>query len=300
MGGVKFQRVMVTAWEKPSDSFKVDLKKWEIDYIVGQEEMCPTTKKKHYQLYVKYSKGISMKYVKECFGNKAHIEIAKGTDEECIKYCTKEESRTGNWTIEAGELKTKGQRSDLSRVKEIIKEGGNMRDICEEASNYQALKGGELLLKYMETERDWMPEISWFYGETGTGKTKTAMEIFSEKKERWISGRNLKWWDGYDGHKDVIIDDFRADFCTFHELLRILDRTPFRIENKGGTRQLLAKRIIITSCYHPADVYNTREDIGQLLRRITTIKEFKKAEEVGGNTKAPTYENKDNFDDFDN
>ena len=94
--------------------------------------------------------------------------------------------------------------------------------------------------------------------------------IFGDERV-WESGRNLKWWEGYDAHPNVLIDDFRKDFCTFHELLRILDRYPYRIEVKGTSRQLLAKRIIITCPYHPEIIYDTREDIGQLLRRITKI-----------------------------
>jgi len=91
----------------------------------------------------------------------------------------------------------------------------------------------------------------------------------------WISGKNLKWWEGYDKHEDVIFDDFRNDFCTFHELLRILDRYPYKIECKGGSRELLAKRIFITCPFSPHDAYpSSCEDIQQLIRRITKIEKF--------------------------
>jgi len=84
-----------------------------------------------------------------------------------------------------------------------------------------------------------------------------------------------KWWEGYDAHENVIIDDMRGDFCKFHELLRMLDRYAYRIETKGGSRQFRAKTIIITSCYSPTEMFDTREDIQQLLRRIDEIKVFK-------------------------
>ena len=35
---------------------------------------------------------------------------------------------------------------------------------------------------------------------------------------------NYKFWEGYDGHDNVIIDDIRGDFCKFHQLLKLLDR----------------------------------------------------------------------------
>ena len=80
-----------------------------------------------------------------------------------------------------------------------------------------------------------------------------------------------KWFEGYDGHKKVLIDDMRKDFMKFHELLRLLDRYPMRVEQKGTSRQFVANHIIITSAYNPAMLFETREDIHQLLRRIDNI-----------------------------
>lgn len=84
----------------------------------------------------------------------------------------------------------------------------------------------------------------------------------------------MKWWEGYWGQSAALIDDFRADFCTYHELLRILDVYPLRLEVKGSSVPSRLTKIYITSPFHPEDVYKTREDIGQLLRRITEIKFF--------------------------
>lgn len=74
----------------------------------------------------------------------------------------------------------------------------------------------------------------------------------------------------------MIIDDYRADFCKFSELLRLLDRYPYQIQIKGGTRNLLAKRIFITSPKCPLDIWENRteEELGQLTRRITKITRF--------------------------
>lgn len=158
-----------------------------------------------------------------------------------------------------------GKRNDIHLAKEIIKKGGGMCDVIDQVGGYQAMRAAELMLKYLEPRRNWKPVVIWLYGRTGLGKSKLAKVL---APEAFISGRNLKWWYDYDAHENVIIDDFRADFCTFHELLRILDRYPYIVETKGGSRQLLAQTIVITSPYHPEHVYAAREDIGQLLRRI--------------------------------
>jgi len=130
----------------------------------------------------------------------------------------------------------------------------------------------ECILKYHEPKRTDKPYVRWFWGATGTGKSKLAYEILGDECYTCLS--TGKWFEGYDGHDNVLIDDMRKDFLKFHELLRLLDRHAFRVECKGGSRQFRATQIIITSCYAPDTLFDTREDIQQLLRRIDEIKEF--------------------------
>lgn len=231
----------------------------------------------HLQGYVEFKTNHRLKALKE-FGQRIHWEKRRGTSEEASQYCKKE-----NNFVEIGELsKGRGKRTDIDEVRELVNSGAGMKEVMQVTNSFQAVRFAEKLLAHAEKKRTWAPEVIWLWGPTGCGKTRRAYEETEGKA--WISGRNLKWWDGYDAHEDVIIDDFRADFCTFHELLRILDRYPYMVEIKGGTRQLLAKRIYITSCYPPDKVYQTREDIGQLLRRITKIVGIRDRDEVAGNT----------------
>ena len=156
-----------------------------------------------------------------------------------------------------------------------------MRDVVEIATNVHDIKLMENYFKYHERKRDWKPVVKWYHGSTGSGKTRQAM---IEATDPWISGRDGRWYDGYDAHEDVIFDDVRGDFMKFHEWLRVLDRYPYTIEIKGGSRQFLAKRIWITSCYSPREMFKnkTDEDINQLERRIDLIQCF--GSEVRGNT----------------
>lgn len=227
----------------------------------------------HLQAYFRFPNARHLDAIKK-LSPRAHWEAAKGDDHQNRVYCTKD----GDF-VEFGTISKAGKRSDIVQVRELLAERKSMREIVQVATSYQSIRTAECILKYNEKVRDWIPEIFWFYGPTGTGKTKKAYEMC---KDPWISNKDLKWWDGYDAHEDVIFDDFRGDFCTFHELLRILDRYPYRVMVKGGSRQLLAKRIFITSPYRPEEVYSTREDIGQLIRRISVVTEF--GPEVEGNT----------------
>jgi len=86
-----------------------------------------------------------------------------------------------------------------------------------------------------------------------------------------------KWWDGYCGQSEVIIDDYRRDLCTFAELLRLFDRYPHTVEFKGGSCQFLAKTIVVTTSKGPKETWEGRcdEDLAQLCRRINEIREFR-------------------------
>lgn len=69
----------------------------------------------------------------------------------------------------------------------------------------------------------------------------------------------------------MIVDDYRCDFAQFHFLLRLLDRYPLPVDNKGWFIYIQCKYIFITSPHPPALMFAHRsdsEDMRQLTRRI--------------------------------
>jgi hypothetical protein len=240
----------------------------ECSYLIVGLETCPKTKTIHHQCYVEFTSQRVFSTIKKLVP-KAHIESAKGGPEANKKYCSKD----NNVIIEHGEMKRQGKRTDLDNVKKMIKNGATLDDIIDTDANYQCIRASEVILKYKEPKRNWKPNVYWYYGPTGTGKTKMAVEMAGARF--WMSNKNLQWWEGYDGHENVIIDDFRPNYCDFPELLRILDRYEYRVMVKGGSRQLRCKNIWITAPFHPKDAYtHVNEDVNQLLRRIDEIKLF--------------------------
>jgi len=268
--------------DEPGQTYFED---WTVEYLYVGKEICPNSKREHYQGYVRFPNPRALSGVRKLFthtiklpsgydGYPGHWEACKGTEAQNISYCEKD----GDLVIEAGAResvkdvdKQQGKRNDIHSVRNLIRDGYGMKHIVENVDSYQAIKVAETMLKYMEPGRDWVPEVYWIYGPTGVGKSKFA---FQSCADPWVSGKNGKWFEGYDAHEDVIFDDFRSDFCDFHILLRLLDRYPYRIEVKGASRQFLARRIFITSCHPPHKVYGaskTDEDVSQLGRRIAQI-----------------------------
>jgi len=225
----------------------------------------------HLQMCCEFKHMKSFQWMKKTF-KKSHIEQRKGTKQEASDYCKKD----GDF-FEIGKLKNEnGKRTDINLVRDAVDEGKSMREICDLTNSFQALRYAETLRKYKMKPRNWKPKVFWYWGKTGTGKTRTAMDE-SNPDDRWVSMDSMKWFDGYDGHSDVIFDDFRPGSCDFSTLLRLLDRYEYRVENKGGSTQFLAKRIWITCPISPEEGYPRRDNDGrldQLLRRIDIIKEF--------------------------
>lgn len=245
-------------------------------YEKGEKEETP-----HLQGYLELNHRMRLDTIKKIPGlARAHLEARRGTQEEAINYCKKD----GNF-LEWGDPKInmKGHRFDLDEVRVAATNFG-MREVVK-WGNLQQIRVAEKYLQYCEPRRNWEPEVTWIYGPTGTGKSRIAHE---RMPNAYRKGTSNKWWDGYDGHEDVIMDDFRGNWMTLTDFLDLTDRYGTSIEYKGGTRQFLAKRIIITSAYHPEEVYHgSDEKMEQLTRRIKEIIYLGPVTEVGGNTERP-------------
>lgn len=244
---------------------------------VGKENNIP-----HIQGYLEFNCPMGLAGLKKIH-DKIHWEERKGTQEQAINYCKKD-----NNFEEFGIKKVAGKRTDLMNIKEIAKNG--MRSVTNEIANFQAIRIAEKWLEYNEIKRDYKPKILWFYGKTGCGKSKKAHEIF-ENEDYYRKADGSKWWPGYDNQENIIIDDFRDSWWPITYMLNLCDRYECRIETKGGYRQFKGRFIIITCAFHPNECYKgTGECIEQLIRRLDEIIKMDKCTEVEGNTDSPLCE----------
>ena len=182
-----------------------------------------------------------------------------------------------------------GNRTDLAQLTDIIRNGGSLRAAAEANPSCYArhARGLQELRSILSRPRSPQepPRVLWFYGPTGSGKSKLAYNMVHNPDDPhsvngFYKNPSTKWWCGFDGTQPVVIDDYRCNMCTFSELLRLLDRYPMQVETKGGSVAFNSPLIILTAPQSPMDMWSgrTQEDLQQLLRRITEVRFF----EVGG------------------
>lgn len=110
----------------------------------------------------------------------------------------------------------------------------------------------------------------WYYGTTGCGKTFAAT---TEYPDSYRKCANNKWWDGYQDEDSVLIDDLDKShhYMGFH--LKIwADRYSFIAETKGSSRYVRPSKIIVTSNWHPNEIWSESQTLEPILRRFKVVK----------------------------
>lgn len=255
-----------------------------IRYICGQLETA-STGQLHFQGYLQLFKSQRITWVKSHINRGAHFEKQHGTNAQARDYCNKEESRAAPF-IECGTFVGKsGQRTDLANFRDAIKEGKRKEELLDtyvkELARYP--KFYDLVRSINRPKRTTDLKVRLNYGETGTGKTRYAYDNYPDLFDVPVTQGSL-WFDGYDMHKNVLLDDFAgaASKISLTYTLRMLDRYPIQLPVKGSHCWWMPDLIIITTNIHPQNWYNWEnrdEQYHALLRRIHEVYYYTKDKE---------------------
>lgn len=208
-------------------------------YTVYQFEQGELGGHRHIQGYV-YFKNARMgssirKTLRDwCGGYEAHFDIANGTGDQNKTYCTKEETRIPDTDpYEFGDMpedpKLQGGKgaAAILQLWDVFKVDGRITEERMQNNPVAVVQYGRRLREIKdEIEHEhWEHKVGYnpkkiiiLYGETGTGKTRTAMEDGAIKAK--YSSRYT--WGHYRGEKVVCFDEFNGQ-VNIEEILELTD-----------------------------------------------------------------------------
>lgn len=231
----------------------------------------------HLQGYVSFDQQVALSTVVDAIPG-AHVEIAKGHAIQNRVYCSKDDFEF----YEEGAIPQQGRRNDLWDIKEVAKarRGMPLRSAIEEfpaiVAKYPRFVS-TLNLVYARP-RETAPIVIYFWGETGLGKSRTAYTLAkmlgTVYKVMQPKGSGV-YFDGYDGHDVIWLDEFYGNRMSWGALLEMTDRYPNRLPVHGMQGpENTAKYIIFTTNSKPQDLYQ-KINPAPFLRRIALIHEFR-------------------------
>lgn len=232
-------------------------------WVKGQLERGAQDGYLHWQVFLAFSEKKSLAQVKLIFPT-AHAELARS--EAASSYVWKEETRVPGFQFEFG---FKPFRRNSKPDWEAVWLAATVGDLMSvppqlRVSHYSALRR----IHADHAKPVGMVRTCYvFWGLTGTGKSRRAWE--EAGMDAYPKDPRTKFWCGYHGHRNVVIDEFRGGIDVGH-LLRWLDRYPVLVEIKGGSVCLNAEIIWLTSNLDPRLWYPEVDPstLEALLRRL--------------------------------
>lgn len=276
-----------------------------VKYGIWQLERCPSTGALHWQMYFEFTKPVSFQYIQNdmrlvaAHCQRLGVRDAQGyyhkeDREDARAYCMKDKTavfprvkgQIGEWTEE------QGRRTDVEEIKYLIEKGTPLVQVlggCFKTAvrMMPGMKAYRAMMMQQQAQRFRNVKVRVYYGTTGTGKTLAAVEEALEQVgQNWdkvfvltLEQGRPAWWDGYNGGKVLIIDEYYNQLHVT-QLLRYLDRIPLKLEVKGDNLWALWEEVWITSNRHPLEWVTPQgnpygpEHQAALMRRISTLTKF--------------------------
>lgn len=248
-----------------------------------QLEKGKETETQHLQIYLGFRTKVRRGKVTALLGTDAfHAECCRDP-RACYLYCQKEDTRiSGPWASE-WEGTRQGERTDLQRAAQLIKDSG-IRAVADELPEVvikfpRGLRELDSLL-HEDSNEIRLKEVVFLWGPTGTGKTTQAMSYPGARMCEVSNG----FFD-YESCETCVfdeVDEILGSVLPIQKLLKLCDRWPTRVPIKGGWKTFNPPRIVMTSNI-PPEVLFGGQHYEAICRRLTTVSKVVHGPEVAGN-----------------
>nr|QCO93533.1 replication-associated protein [Reptile-associated circular DNA molecule] len=260
----------------------------------------------HTHLYVYSPNAILFSTVQQRFHG-AHIDIAKGSHNENRAYVLKDGAKynkqsdgsydyvdsrgkrhTGiNYSDtfeESGEAPPERakSRSDSEEIMQMVTDGASNADILRghptaytKLQHIEAARQTLLADKYRNAER--MLNVTYIWGETGTGKTSSVMNKHGYENVFQVTNYSHPF-DNYKGEPVMLFDEFRSSL-PLCDMLKYLDKYPLMLPCRYSDKVACYTTVYLVSNIPLEDQYHNvqrgeKKSYEAFLRRIDTVYEM--------------------------
>lgn len=278
-------------WKAEAEETSAALTKF-FGYWICQLEKCPRTGAPHFQGYFELLAAetiVSLKTKLEpVFGeasNYVHYEVARGTREENLAYCSKDETRwEGTFPMlfeQATPGAVNGEDVEFQYIMGHVRKHSTIKEILdgiEHEAKIPAKRRAGVMWKVLAQTKALTHVINYYkavdiplyravevwviWGDPGVGKTWDVLHPppGSDYTTEDVYRRTLslgQWWDGYNGEKVLVLDDFgcpdsRGNFpIPPGEMLDIMQGYQHRVQVKGSVVQGNWLKVFIISNIEP-------------------------------------------------
>lgn len=242
-----------------------------MDYLLSCEEEAPTTGHKHIHIYVHFNQPYRIS--RKIISYNAHIEVCRGSPKQNIEYIRKD----GSILDEIGEVPHQGALTikDLMELDRDEVPPNMLRTYDTEKRRRSCDIKLEDMLNEIEEDRLEGPEVIYFTGDSGKGKTYSAYKYALNKYDKKDIGK-ISFNNGFadivnPSAKCIVCEEFRPADLKASKLLELLDKYGASVNVKGGFEYIRPKTIILASIFNPKYLYNDEEKNEQFTRRIKHV-----------------------------
>lgn len=251
--------------------------------MLGPEETCPSTGRKHHHGIVQCFRGERMQTLKNMFFGCFFLP-RYGTQKEAFVYATKEGAPVFVGGVAPPDDDVAGRESgracggattsnNWERTWELAKQGNfDAIDAKTRVLHYNSLKAIRRDYALPRNPQDLaVLDNYWYWGLSGTGKSRSARIDFKGGEGIYVMSKG-KWWDGYEGEETVLIEEIELDDVNWAKQLKTwAELYPFRAQVKGSMIWIRPKRIVVTSNYHPMQIWSDSQVFQPIMRKLCMV-----------------------------
>lgn len=264
-------------YERSCDALQQEFQKGKMAFIIWQGEMGQESGVLHIQGYVRFSHARSLNGIKRLAPfSRAHLEAARGTEQECIDYCSKQETRVDG-PYEHGERAPGAgseRGSQAAEVKLLLDAGKSLQEVADNfwtiyLRHARALQQYQSL-KIQAERRTSATGLLVVLGPPGTGKTEWVLRNFPGA---YWKEPNHQWFDGYipTDHKVVVVDEFAGQIQP-SAINRLVGAAPASVKVHGGMLPWRPILLVLISNLQPREWWhNTRVPLDSFYRRVDEV-----------------------------